>query len=53
MFRAVMSKLNGAPLRGQFVYFVNCKRIPQRGPSLCSAFDISFSLIVPTKIEQL
>ena len=33
--------------------FVNCKRIPKRGRSLCSSFVLSFSLIVPTKLEHV
>ena len=40
-------------LQGQTVYFVNCKRIPQQGRSLCSSYDISMALIVPTKLYHV
>ena len=32
--------------------FVNCKRIPQQGRSLCSSFVLSFLMIVPTKFNM-
>ena len=35
-------------LRGQIVHFVNCKRIPQQGRTLCFSVALSFSLIVLT-----
>ena len=32
---------------------MNCKQIPQQGSSLCSAFVLSFSLIVLTKLKHV